>query len=96
MPGADSQVLSNRLAGSYTSPSLAAMRGEMHAHLLAVVDGMEPLDREILALRHYEELSNQETAEELGITTAAASKRYVRALERLRANLAREGIPESL
>ena len=49
-----------------------------------MLDGLEPLDREILSLRHFEELSNNEAAVELGITKAAASKRYIRALERLR------------
>lgn len=88
MPEADSLSLSFGLLGAMTSPSMAAMRGEMQARLQAIVDGLDPLDREILALRHYEELSNQEAAEELGITTAAASKRYIRALERLRAALA--------
>jgi RNA polymerase sigma-70 factor (ECF subfamily) len=44
---------------------------------------MDPIDREILALRHFEELSNNEVAAELGITKAAASNRYVRALARL-------------
>ena len=89
MPEADSLSLSFGLLGAITSPSMAAIREEMQAQLQAVVDSLDPLDREILALRHYEELSNQETAEELGITTAAASKRYIRALERLRAALAR-------
>ena len=70
-----------------TSPSMAAMRVEMQIRFQEAVDGLEPLDRDILALRHYEELTNQEAAEELGITPAAASKRYIRALERLRAAL---------
>ena len=88
MPEADSLSLSFGLLDRLTSPSMAVAQLEMQARLQAVVDGLEPLDREVLALRHYEELTNQETAEELGITTAAASKRYVRALERLRAALA--------
>ena len=45
---------------------------------------MNELDREVIALRHFEELSNIETAEVLGIQPAAASKRYLRALKRLR------------
>ena len=45
---------------------------------------MDPLDREVLALRHFEQLSNAETAEVLGIKEAAASKRYLRALKRLK------------
>ena len=83
-PEADSHSLTCELLGPVTSPSMAAMRGEMQAALQQVIDGLEPLDREILALRHFEELSNQEAAEELHITPAAASKRYIRALERLR------------
>jgi RNA polymerase sigma-70 factor (ECF subfamily) len=59
----------------------------MYVCVQEVIDGMEPLDREILSLRHYEELTNREAAGELGISEAAASKRYVRALQRLRSVL---------
>jgi RNA polymerase sigma-70 factor (ECF subfamily) len=45
---------------------------------------MEPMDREVLALRHFEMLSNKETAAVLGITPDAASIRYVRAIRRLK------------
>ena len=86
-PEVDSVSLSFGLLGRLTSPSMAAMRQEMQLCLQEAIDRLDPLDREILALRHYEELTNQETAEELGITPAAASKRYIRALERLRAAL---------
>lgn len=72
------------LIGDLTSPSQAAQRGETLAHLRAALDRMDPIDREVLALRHFEELSNQEVAALLGIQSAAASKRYVRALERLK------------
>jgi RNA polymerase sigma-70 factor, ECF subfamily len=88
MPEADSLSLSCGLLGAMTSPSVAAVRLEMQVQLQEVVDSLEPLDREILALRHYEELTNQEAAEELGIAPAAASKRYIRALERLKTVLA--------
>jgi RNA polymerase sigma-70 factor (ECF subfamily) len=87
LPGVDSCALSCGLLADVTSPSMAAFRGELQLGLQQMVDSLEPLDREILALRHYEELTNQEAACELGITTAAASKRYIRALERLRAVL---------
>ncbi len=86
-PEVDSQSLSCSLIGRMTSPSMAAIRLELQFSFHQAVDGLDPLDREILALRHYEELSNQEAADELGITAAAASKRYIRALERLRAAL---------
>ena len=88
MPRADSASLSIELLGRLTTPSRAAMRGEMQAKLEDLLTRLDPLDREILALRHYEELTNNEAADELGITPAAASKRYIRALERLRAVLA--------
>jgi RNA polymerase sigma-70 factor (ECF subfamily) len=45
---------------------------------------MEALDREILALRHFEGLSNGESAEVLGLSKTAANNRYIRALGRLR------------
>ena len=67
-----------------TSPSLAAQRGEIMAQLRQGLDQLDPIDREILALRHFEDLSNHEVAALLGIKSAAASKRYVRALERLK------------
>jgi RNA polymerase sigma-70 factor (ECF subfamily) len=81
---ASSPSLAASLAGGLTSPSLAAIRGEMVAQLEAALDRLDPIDREVLALRHFEELSNNEVAALLGIQKAAASKRYVRALERLK------------
>lgn len=84
MPKADSASLSMHLLGRLTTPSRAAMRQEVQDRLEQMLAKLDPLDREILALRHFEELSNLEAAEELRITPAAASKRYIRALERLR------------
>ena len=78
-----SESLSHHLAGRLTTPSRAVARMELQAQLQEVLEGMEPLDREILALRHFEELSNNEVAQELGISKAAASNRYMRALVRL-------------
>jgi RNA polymerase sigma-70 factor (ECF subfamily) len=49
---------------------------------------MDPTDREVLALRHFEELSNTEAAAVLGLDKSAASKRYARALIRLKEILA--------
>jgi RNA polymerase sigma-70 factor (ECF subfamily) len=76
------------LIGNLTSPSQAAQRAETMDQLQQALNGLDPIDREVLALRHFEELSNRETAAVLGIQPAAASKRYVRALERLRESLA--------
>jgi RNA polymerase sigma-70 factor (ECF subfamily) len=85
---ANSGCLAAHLAGSLTSPSRAAIRSELLGQLEAALDRLDPIDREVLALRHFEELSNNEVAALLGIQKAAASKRYVRALERLKAALA--------
>lgn len=83
-PGADSACLAACLLGDGTSPSHAAARTESFGRLEEALNQMDPLDREVLALRHFEEMSNAETAEILGIQPAAASKRYVRALARLK------------
>jgi RNA polymerase sigma-70 factor (ECF subfamily) len=75
------------LVTSQTSPTQAAGREERRAIVLRALEELDDLDREILALRHFEDLSNEETAAELGIEPAAASKRFVRALQRLRPTL---------
>lgn len=76
--------LSRRLLGHMTSPSQAALRAELAEQLNIALETMSDLDREVLALRHFEELSNSETAKVLAISEQAASLRYVRAIGRLR------------
>lgn len=83
-PQATSISLAAHLLGHLTSPSGAAMRAEMAAQLEEALETMEPLDREVLALRHFEELCNSEVAEILGIQQKAASIRYVRAIAKLK------------
>lgn len=73
-----------QLLGSFTSPSHNAMREELSHKLERAIDGMEPIDREVLVLRHFEELTNSEIAEVLGIEQKAASIRYIRAIRRLK------------
>ncbi len=82
--GADSACMAACLLARGSSPSATAHRNERFVQLEAALAQMDPLDREVLALRHFEELSNGETAELLGILPPAASKRYVRALARLK------------
>jgi RNA polymerase sigma-70 factor (ECF subfamily) len=76
------------LVSDATRPDEAALRQEMRRRLEEALDALEPLDREVLSLRHFEQLSNGETAEILGLDISAASKRYVRALKRLKSVLA--------
>ena len=79
--------MAGQLLGQLTSPSQAAIRHELQDRLRAALEEMDPLDREVLALRHFEELGNNEVAQVLGISKDAASKRHVRALKRLKAIL---------
>lgn len=84
LPQASSVSLAAQLLGKMTSPSQAAVRAETQLLIQEALNSMDLIDREILALRHFEELTNNETAEVLGLSKAAASNRYVRALRRLR------------
>lgn len=82
-PDASAMSLAEQVVGTMTSPSLAAARVETAARLAAALEEMDAIDREVIVLRHFEELTNREAAQVLGITKAACSKRYVRALARL-------------
>ena len=88
LPQATSASLAALLLGRLTSPTQAAQRAEMQIRLQEVINAMDPIDREVLTLRHFEELSNVETAQVLGIQKSAASNRYLRALKRLKDTLA--------
>lgn len=82
--GSTSSSMAFHLSGHMTSPSSAVNRAEMAAKLDAILQGMNDIDREVLALRHFEELSNSETARVLNMSEQAASGRYIRALGRLK------------
>jgi len=88
-PQSTSTSLALELAANRTSPSQAAIRGEMSEQMEEAIESMDAIDREILALRHFEELTNSEVAEVLGIEQKAASIRYIRALGRLKQILVR-------
>jgi RNA polymerase sigma-70 factor, ECF subfamily len=91
LPQASSVSLAAQLLGRFTTASQAAVRAERQLQLQEALDSMDETDREIIAMRHFEELSNGETAAVLGLTKAAASNRHVRAMVRLQALL--EDIP---
>jgi RNA polymerase sigma-70 factor (ECF subfamily) len=84
MPEATSAALAAQLMGRFSRPSEVAIRAEVKIRLQEALNQMDPVDREVLALRHFEHLTNAEAAEVLGIKEGASGKRYLRALERLR------------
>jgi RNA polymerase sigma-70 factor (ECF subfamily) len=88
LPQASSAALAAQLLGRQTSPTQAAARAERVLRLQEALNTLDPVDREVLSLRHFEELTLAETAQVLGIEESAAAKRYVRALKRLKAVLA--------
>jgi RNA polymerase sigma-70 factor (ECF subfamily) len=81
-------ALCAHLIGGHTSPSAAAVRAEVRTRLAEALDTMHPMDREVRALRHFEQLTNAEAAQILNVQERAAAKRYLRALERLKTILA--------
>jgi RNA polymerase sigma-70 factor, ECF subfamily len=88
LPQASSAALASMLLGRMTSPSNAAIRAEQILQVQEAINSLEPLDREVVALRHFEQLSRAETAVVLGITEEAGAKRYIRALKKLKSILA--------
>jgi RNA polymerase sigma-70 factor, ECF subfamily len=69
------------------TPASAALWHELQARVDAAIDKLEEPDREVIRMKHVQQLSNQEIARTLGLTEAAASMRYIRALRRLKASL---------
>jgi RNA polymerase sigma-70 factor (ECF subfamily) len=91
LPQVTSVSLAEHLMGKLTTASHAAMRVELKLRVQEAINSMDPNDREVLILRHYEELSNSEAAQVLGIKPTAAVNRYVRALRRIKEVF--EGMP---
>jgi RNA polymerase sigma-70 factor (ECF subfamily) len=89
LPEADSVSLAAQLLGTMTTPSQAAIKAETRLHVQEALNGMDPIDREVLALKHFEQLSTSEIAQVLGLSKAGAGSRYLRAIKRLREMLSR-------
>lgn len=79
-----------QLVDTERTPGTEAIRVELQQKLSAAVAELDDGDRDIILMRHTEQLSNQEVAQSLGLTEAAASMRYLRALRRLRTVLVPE------
>jgi RNA polymerase sigma-70 factor (ECF subfamily) len=83
-PRASSASLAELLLGRLTTASRAAVRAETQRRVQDALNAMDPIDREVLVLRHFEMLTNEETAQVLGLKPSAASNRHMRALKRLK------------
>jgi len=88
LPEASSAALASMLLGRHTSPTEAAQRAERLLRVQEALNSLDAIDREVLALRHFEQLGRAEAAQVLGITQEAGAKRYFRALKRMKDALA--------
>jgi RNA polymerase sigma-70 factor (ECF subfamily) len=84
LPLADSVSLAAQLLGTLTTPSQAVIKAETRLLVQEALNSMDPVDREVLALKHFEQLSMAEIADVLGLSKAGAGSRYLRAIKRLR------------
>lgn len=80
-----------QLVDAEQTPASAAIHQELQRRLNDALAQLDEGDREVILMRHHEQLSNQDVAAALGLTEAAASMRYLRALRKLRAVL----VPDS-
>jgi RNA polymerase sigma-70 factor (ECF subfamily) len=84
LPEADSISLAAQLLGQLTTPSQAAVKAERRLMVQDALAALDPIDREVLALKHFEQLTTSEIADVLGLSKAGAGSRYLRAIKRLR------------
>ena len=76
--------LMGQLADHELTPAAASIRNELEARFVVAIDQLNEEEREIILMRHFEQLSNSEAADALGLTEAAAGMRHLRALRKLR------------
>ncbi len=87
--------LAAQLVDTEQTPASAAIHEELRRRLEDALAQLAEDDRDIILMRHHEQLSNQDVAAALGLTEAAASMRYLRALRKLRAVLVPDGAGSS-
>ncbi len=83
LPAVPPAVLAAQLLGRARAPVELAARAGLKVRIQEALNSMDALDRELLTLRHFEQLSNADAAQVLDLNEAATCNRYVRALERL-------------
>jgi RNA polymerase sigma-70 factor (ECF subfamily) len=85
--GRSSVDLAPQLKDDDLTPAAEALRREFETQLLAALERLEDDDREVILMRHFEQLSNSEVAAALGLSQPAAGMRHLRALRRLKEKL---------
>jgi RNA polymerase sigma-70 factor (ECF subfamily) len=93
--GPSSAALGQQVPARGSSPSQGPRRQELVHRVRQAVAELSEVDREMVLMRNFEQLTNQQSAAVLGIDPATASQRYGRALLRLRAILAGLGVTGS-
>jgi RNA polymerase sigma-70 factor (ECF subfamily) len=93
LPAESAWALAERLLDSGKGPSAALRRDELRNRVRAALDRLPERDREVLVLRHLEQLSTSETAEVIGASEGAVKMRLLRAAQRLHQLLHEEGQP---
>jgi RNA polymerase sigma-70 factor (ECF subfamily) len=83
LPIADSESLAAQFLGTQVD-SRSADRAEIRLYIQEALNSMDPIDREVLALKHFERLSFGEIAQVLGLPQASVGNRYLTAIQRLR------------
>lgn len=86
-PEASSIAMALQLVGNDAQPALEAEKAERRRKVQAALEQLDPLEREVLALRHFEQLNSAEAAQVLGVSAPAARQRYLRALAKLQGML---------
>ena len=90
LPEESSMLLARQLFDSGTSPSRMLLKVELRERVRSALARLDENDREMILMRHFEGMSNEEVAETLGLTPPGASMRHGRALARLKETLLAE------
>ena len=77
-------MLARQLLAGGTSPSRALMKKELRRRVQQALEKLQTDDREVILMRHFEEMSNREVAQAIRLTESGATMRYGRALFRLK------------
>lgn len=92
-PDASAVDFAARLVDRELTPAAENMRRELHRTFLDALEKLDEDDRDIILMRHVEQLGNGEVATALGLSPAAAGMRHLRALRKLRASLGAPDLP---